>query len=66
MEVRGRRAPAWYRRSWRWLTASAIVAALAAGAIALTPRAVSERADKVPVTVPTPPAPAGAAPADRG
>ncbi|MBI1734551.1 MAG: AAA family ATPase [Candidatus Rokubacteria bacterium] len=66
-EVRGRRSAPWYRRSWRWLTASAILLALAAGAVALTPRALGERADKsTPVILPTPPLPAGVAPADRG
>ena len=66
-EVRGRSAqPRWYRRSWRWLTASAIVLALAAGLIALTPRMTNDRATKAPGAAPVRPTPATIAPGDRG
>jgi general secretion pathway protein A len=65
-EVRGHGAMPWYRRSWRWLTASAIVLAVAAGAIALTPRATGDRAIKAPAPATPRPAPAVVAPGDRG
>jgi general secretion pathway protein A len=60
-EVRGRRSDAWFRRSWRWLTASAILFLLAAGAVVLTPGTADNRADKAPR-----PMPVIVAPADRG
>ena len=65
-EVRGQRPAAWLRRSWRWLTASAIVVAMVLAGATLMPRGSSERANKAPVNGPARPAPTGAATADRG
>jgi general secretion pathway protein A len=54
-EVRGRGTARWYHRPWRWITATAIVLALAAGAIALTPRPLDERSTKAPANAPARP-----------
>ena len=64
-EVRGRRAGSWPHPSWRRIAATAILLLLAAGAVALTPSALGNRADKgVPVSAP--PLPVTVAPADSG
>jgi general secretion pathway protein A len=51
-EVRGRGTTPWYRRPWRWITASAIVLAIAAGVVALTPRPLAEHSTKAPAPAP--------------
>jgi general secretion pathway protein A len=53
-EVRGRGTTRWYRRPWRWITATAVVLALAAGVVALTPRPLAERSTKAPATAARP------------
>ncbi len=58
-EVRGRRSASWYRRSWRWLTASVIVLALAAAAVAVLPSATGEHVEKTPASAPVRPAERG-------
>ena len=66
-EIRGRGRSTWYQRSWRWLTATTILVALAAGAIALTPRTANDRASKEPpAAAPARPAPTGIISGDRG
>ena len=55
-EVRGDRATSWYRRSWRWLTATAILLAVVAAAVVVMPRPAGERGDRTPAETPAKPA----------